>query len=331
MAGATLPPSWTAEGNAMRRAIAREFAAIDGWRARVVVPLDTRLEEDPAPWTVARTPGGESLRWVVRLAREADFTVLIAPETTGILARLTRCVQETGTRLLGSSAEAIELASDKAALASHLSARGIETPPCHVISPGDGLPGEATYPAVIKPIDGAGTIDTFFVECRESLPESARGMPRAILQPYVMGKPMSASFLVDAGGRAWLLGIGEQDVVVSEGRFGYRGGRMPVSALVDVRPMQAAVESVQGLRGFIGVDFIWDEHGGRATVLEINPRPTTSIVGLVRLLSPGRLATAWIGALNPGSAGEALLPELPEVIRAQSPISFDAAGTDVTS
>ena len=315
----------------MRRAIAREFAAIDGWRARVVVPLDNRLEEDPAPWTVERMPRGQILRWIGRLAREADFTVLIAPETTGILARLTRYVQETGTRLLGSSAEAIELAGDKAALASHLSARGIETPPCHVINPGDGLPGDATYPAVVKPIDGAGTVDTFFLECRESLPESARGMPRAILQPYVKGKPMSASFLVDASGRAWLLGIGEQDVVITEGRFGYRGGRIPVSPFVDERPMRVAVESVRGLRGFVGVDFIWDEQRRQPTVLEINPRPTTSIVGLVRLLSPGQLAKAWIGALNAGSAGEALPPDLADVIRAQSPIHFDASGTVFTS
>jgi hypothetical protein len=30
------------------------------------------------------------------------------------------------------------------------------------------------------------------------------------------------------------------------------------------------------------------------TVLEINPRPTTSLVGLVHLLPPGALARAWL-------------------------------------
>ena len=47
-----------------------------------------------------------------------------------------------------------------------------------------------------------------------------------------------------------------------------------------------------------------------ATILEINPRPTTSYVGLSRLLPPGRLAAAWLGAFDPESAGAALLPGL---------------------
>jgi tyramine---L-glutamate ligase len=327
MAGSTMPPSWAAEGCAMRRAIARDFAAIDGGRARVVATLDDRLEEDSGPWTVERITAGEGPRRMAHLASEADFTVLIAPETTGTLAGLTRLVQDTGTRLLGSSAEAIELAGNKAALAEHLRTLGIDTPPCRVIAPGEGLPRDATYPAVIKPIDGAGTVDTFYMESPERLHDSARRMGRAILQTYVTGKPMSASFLVDASGRAWMLGIGEQDVVVRDGRFRYMGGRIPVTTPLDERPMRAAVESVPGLRGFVGVDFIWDERRRHATVLEINPRPTTSIVALVRLLPPGRLAAAWIGALELGSAGKALLPDLAAVVRAQPPIGFDASGT----
>jgi hypothetical protein len=75
------------------------------------------------------------------------------------------------------------------------------------------------------------------------------------------------------------------------------------------------------------VDFLWDESRRQATVLEINPRPTTSIVGIVRHLPPGMLASAWIGAFELGSSGESLLPELAELIRARPPISFDASGT----
>ena len=104
MAGRPLPPSWAAEGLAMRRAVAREFAAFDGGRARVVVTLDARLADDPGPWT---SSGSRPTTVPVRssdLAREADFTVLIAPETTGILAGLTRQLQQAGARLLGSSA-----------------------------------------------------------------------------------------------------------------------------------------------------------------------------------------------------------------------------------
>lgn len=310
----------------MRRAIAGEFAALDGGRSRVVITLDARLDEDPGPWSVVRIPTGAGPRQIVRLAREADYTVLVAPETTGILAVLTRAVAETGTRSLGSSPEAVALAADKAALAGHLTRLGIDTPASRVIEPHRGLPRDAPYPAVLKPIDGAGSVDTFLVEEAPGLPASARAYDRALLQPFVEGKPMSASYLVDSRGRAWLLAIGEQDVAVEGGRFRYRGGRIPSPLPVDDSPMRAAIESIPGLRGFVGVDFVWDERHARAILLEINPRPTTSLVGLARLLSPGRLAAAWIGAVEPGSAGADLLPRIADTIRRRPPIAFDASG-----
>ena len=83
---------------------------------------------------------------------------------------------------------------------------------------------------------------------------------------------------------------------------------------MDEAPLRAAVESIPGLRGFVGVDFIWDEGRRRATVLEINPRPTTSIVGLTRILPPGRLASAWIGAFDPDYPARHLLPGLADLV-----------------
>src|ERR1700687_611488 len=58
LAGSPLPVSWAAEGRAMRRAIAAEFAGLRGRPARVVVTLDARLPEDPGPWLVARIAQG---------------------------------------------------------------------------------------------------------------------------------------------------------------------------------------------------------------------------------------------------------------------------------
>jgi predicted ATP-grasp superfamily ATP-dependent carboligase len=311
----------------MRRAIAHDFAALQGGRARVVVTLDARLDDDPGPWTIARVGAREHPERVLGLAREADFTVLVAPETMGILEGLTSRMQEAGARCLGSSPRAVGLTRDKAGLATWLAARGIDTPPSRRVSPSGGLPSDASYPAVIKPTDGAGTVATFLVDSPAGLPAPARRMEDAVMQPYVQGRPMSASYLVDSEGGAWLIGIGEQDIALTDGQFSYRGGRIPATLRVDEQPLRAAVESVPGLSGFVGVDFIWDESRRHTTVLEINPRPTTSIVGLTRLLSPGRLAAAWIDAFEPGAPGEALLPGLAEFVHAQAPLAFDACGT----
>ena len=325
LAGCPLPPSWAAEGTAMRRAIAADFAAVDGEPLRVVATLDDRLDEPPGPWTAVRVGAGEMPARLVALAREADLTVLIAPETTGILADLTRRVAETGTRLLGSTADAIVLAGDKRSLGAYLADRGIDTPPCRLVRPCDGLPADADFPAVLKPNDGAGTVDTYRVECAEGLPSSARRLTTAVLQPFVTGRPMSATFLVAPDGPAWLLGIGEQEIAVRDGRFAYRGGCLPTARIVDNGPIREAIASVPGLAGFVGVDFLWDDDRRRTTVLEINPRPTTSIKGLVRLLPPGWLASAWLGAFERSAAGARLLPQLAGLIASRPPVAFDAS------
>src|SRR4051794_31876420 len=60
LAGQALPPSWAAEGAAMRRAIVADFAAVPG--VRVVMTLDDRLPDEAAPGVrVTRVRPGEEL------------------------------------------------------------------------------------------------------------------------------------------------------------------------------------------------------------------------------------------------------------------------------
>ena len=54
-----LPASWAAEGRAMRRAIAADFASLPGEPVRVIVTSDARLPDEPGPWTIARIAPGE--------------------------------------------------------------------------------------------------------------------------------------------------------------------------------------------------------------------------------------------------------------------------------
>ena len=145
-------------------------------------------------------------------------------------------------------------------------------------------------------------MDTFYLDGPGDLSEDARRMPRSLLQPFVPGEPMSASFLVSPEGRAWLIAIGRQRMEVRDGRFEYLGGEIPVSCPDAVHELHRAIAAIEGLAGFVGVDFIWDEQSGRATILEINPRPTTSLVGLCRLLPAGPLARAWLEACRRAAA-----------------------------
>ena len=63
-------------------------------------------------------------------------------------------------------------------------------------------------------------------------------------------------FLV-AEDRAWLIGIGRQRTAIRGGRFAYQGGLIPVPCGQAEPLLRRAVESVAGLRGFVGVDFFY--------------------------------------------------------------------------
>src|SRR3954452_10376991 len=68
LAGRPMPASWAAEGHAMRRAIAGDFAALPG--VRVVVTLDDRFPEEPGPWSVVRIGAGREGATFPRLVAE---------------------------------------------------------------------------------------------------------------------------------------------------------------------------------------------------------------------------------------------------------------------
>jgi hypothetical protein len=90
--------------------------------------------------------------------------------------------------------------------------------------------------------------------------------------------------------------------------------------------LRAALACVPGLAGFVGVDFLWEPERQSATVLEINPRVTTSHVGLAHLLPPGRLARAWLAACGAIGLADAPAEELSEFALRAAPIAFDVRG-----
>ena len=327
-----MPASWLAEGAAIRRAIVADFAAVPG--VLVVSTLDDRLPDEPSPAVrVMRVVHRREPMMVMPLARQCDYTLMIAPETGGLLDQRAGWLVRNACASLGSTPEAIRLASDKPRLDAHLAASGTPTPPGVVVefdrdwaSPWDG-------PIVVKPVDGAGAIDTFVVDDPRRWPIAAMAMGRALVQPYLPGEPMSASFLVDADGGATLLAVGRQRIAVEAGRVAYRGGCLPVAIDEDeVGVVTRAVAAVPGLLGFVGVDFLLDRgrpEGRRATVLEINPRPTTSFVGLARLHPPGTIAAAWLAACQGGLA----VTVWPDRLRRLDPgrrVFFDSDGTIAT-
>jgi predicted ATP-grasp superfamily ATP-dependent carboligase len=274
--------SLRAEGRAMLSAVLDDFRRLPGVEAMTL-------------------PAGADDGALGELARAADWALLIAPEFDDILGRRCRRVEEVGGRLLGPSSAAVRLTADKGRLAEHLRAAGVPTPTCVPLS---GRP--LAFPAVCKPRDGAGSQATFLVRDAADLPrclaaaaaEGWRG--ELLLQPFVPGLPASVAFLIGPASCVPLLPAAQ---LLSEGRFHYLGGRLPLPGDLGARAVRLArraVEAVPGLRGYVGVDVVL---GDDDQVIEINPRLTTSYVGL-RALAETNLAEAMLRV----ATGEEVLP-----------------------
>jgi predicted ATP-grasp superfamily ATP-dependent carboligase len=215
------------------------------------------------------------------LATAADWSLVIAPEFGDILAERSRWVEEAGGRLLGSSIKAIYATADKLRLSQLWSARGIPTP-----SP------ELTYPLVCKPRFGAGSQATFLVHDEEEL-EQARRQARAegwsgelMLQRYMPGLAVSVAFLSGKRQRHSLPAVEQR--LSCDGRFRYLGGRLPLRENLDRRARRLAERAskcIEGLHGWFGVDLVLGdaEDGSGDVAIEINPRLTTSYLGLRQL------------------------------------------------
>jgi len=284
-----LPASLRREGDMMLGALVKDLAEIPGWDPvltrdrRLPHPdlpgadLSARIEwlDDGDPWPAWR-----------RIVEEVDAVWPIAPETGSALARLSDLVLAAGRTLIGSRPDAVRLTTDKRATAECLAAAGVPVAPTRPLSAIGAIdPPAGPNGWVVKPVDGAGAEDTYLFRRREDLAcwleRAGAEAGRFVLQPYLSGTAASLSMLCREG-RAWLLSCNRQEVaVLDDGRFAYRGGL--VGGMEHRRPAyepiaDAVAAAIPGLWGYVGVDLVDGSDG--PVILEVNPRLTTSFVGL---------------------------------------------------
>jgi predicted ATP-grasp superfamily ATP-dependent carboligase len=259
-------------------------------------------------------------------AAASDFTLVIAPEFDNLLLTRARWVEEAGGQLLGPSPAAIELTGDKLALAQSLRRYHVPTPESAPCPWGAGEPTQS-YPLVSKPRYGAGSLATFLIRNagdwvafqNQAIAEGWHG--EMLVQPFVPGQPASVSFLIGSHGMIPLPPALQHLSV--DGRFRYDGGEIPLPAPQCQRATslaQRAVQSIPGLKGYIGVDVVlgYAPDGSQDWVIEINPRLTTSYVGL-RRLAASNLAAALLQTV--------IGADIPELTWSPGPVRFLADGT----
>jgi predicted ATP-grasp superfamily ATP-dependent carboligase len=279
------PEPLAREGRAMFRALAADAVRDGGFEVAAVVDatrafdLPTAVERLPVP------PGGE-LASLLEHARRADAVIVVAPETADVLVTRVAAVRAAGGRAVAPGEAFVRLAADKQATIDALAATGVPVPAGRSLAPGEAWPDAFIRPGVRKARASAGCDGLVVVRPGDRLPCPVPLATR--IEAWCAGTPAGVSCLVGPRGATPLAALRQR--FLGGSAVGYVGGAPLDHVAERSRAETLARRAIEALlhrdpeppAGWIGVDMILGarDDGLDDRVLEINPRLTTSFVGL---------------------------------------------------
>jgi predicted ATP-grasp superfamily ATP-dependent carboligase len=296
-----IPASVLSEGFAMLRTLISDFKAAGHY---VTATLDSRLARLNPPMdadcVVPVFSSREAQAAIRKVSASADVAYVIAPETQGALQSLVESVERTGIALLNCPASAIGKVVDKTFLHESLKKLGVPTPETITFSVADGIEeikraihGRLRFPLIFKPSNDVSCCGLSVVRNARQVigavgkikQESAS--KRFLAQEFIDGAAASVS-LVSTGSGALSISLNRQDVTIGapDAISSYSGGLVPFDHPLRHSAFAVAekiIKSFRDLRGYVGVDLVLTEE--EAVAIEVNPRLTTSYIGLRRVVN----------------------------------------------
>jgi len=272
-----LPDALVREGNMMLEAVLTDL--LDMGIKDIITTRDHRLDALSLPVKQIVIEEDIYSTWQSCM-NDADAVLIIAPESDDVLYNLTLMAEQSECNLLGCSSISVHTASSKLKTTNLLLKNNI---PCIETSSLE----EKTIPAshngwVIKPDDGVGAEDCYFCADRDEVEKlkTSINTENFVIQEYVPGIPASISMICYQE-KAQLLACNKQEFSFDNGKGKLNG--LAVNGLTEQwsvfdKIAQDIARADKELWGYIGVDLIVTETG--PVVVEINPRLTTSYVGL---------------------------------------------------
>jgi predicted ATP-grasp superfamily ATP-dependent carboligase len=294
-----LPPSVLAEGYAMLRGLIADFKA--GGHETTVL-LDERISRLDAPLdadlVIPVYHSEEPERFIKAISKMNDILYIIAPETSRILEEKVKLIEKTGKMSLNCRSNAISQVADKAILYETLQDMGFSIPKTLILNIDDAtaellqtIKKALKFPLVFKPVDGTSCSGLSVVRNDDQIEQAIAKIRQVtsskcfIVQEFIDGASASVS-LISNGKKAVPLSLNSQSLILSppHAESRYEGGCVPFSHSLEQDAFvlaQKVVEAFPGLCGYVGVDVVLTQR--EVFVVDVNPRLTTSYVGLRQL------------------------------------------------
>jgi len=306
-----IPSSLFCEGYAMLRTIVEDFKKLG---FKITTLLDKRishlsryLNSDIVKFVNTKE---DFLKKYIDCVSKSTCCFIIAPEFSNHLYNLTQIVKEYKKKILSIDLNGVWLGTSKLETYKYFITNKLNTPKSYLIPFKEGLIDvdfilqkfdQLGSSIIIKPEDGAGSELIFHFETKDQIlhffkrPEEKLDMVRNyIVQEYIEGDDLSISMinrtnLKKTGAQDQIiLSINTQDVqnLTPNKESLYLGGFTPVENYGVLRDRFEKILKSMNLtsfQGYFGIDFI-KKADNSIYFIEINPRLTTSYIGIRNIL-----------------------------------------------
>ena len=249
--------------------------------------------------------------------KESEYTFIIAPESSKILYKLTKIVKKSNRILLSTNLEGIRVGMSKFNTYYFFKGNKTTAPKTYLI-PMKKKQLDIDFilqkfnilkkPMIIKPEDGVGAESIYYFETQYQIKHFFQEYKhkveygrKYIIQEFIEGKDLSASligvpYIMDSQIKnPVLLSINAQNVNIKNSNYNseYYGGYTPVEDYQKTKnSLSLLLEKINfsEFSGYFGIDFIRTADS-KIYFIEINPRLTTSYIGLRNVinLNPAKL------------------------------------------
>lgn len=298
-----IPISLFCEGFGMLRSITSDFKAL-GYEIHTM--LDSRvffLSEFLQADNIRKVDNFDNYITIFKnLVNNCKYAFIIAPETSKILYNLTKIVKNYDRIILSTNLRGIKYGTSKISTYKIFKKKNILTPKTYLIPLKNKSLNkdfilhtfkELESPIVIKPKDGVGAESIHYFENESQIlnflmSRNARieNRRKFILQEFIEGRDLSISLIGTPHTDPIILSVNFQYIDIKSIKSEYIGGYAPLENCKDIiQKLKVITKRLNSLKieGYYGIDFI--EKQNSLNFIEINPRLTTSYIGLRNILN----------------------------------------------